>query len=52
MNKKLYNMMDWAKIEEVVYGECDAPDEFLGSHNVGRQSLIQCFFPGAENVYV
>lgn len=52
MNKKLYNMMDWAKIEEVVYGECDAPDEFLGSHNAGRQSLIQCFFPGAENVYV
>ncbi|OQA26348.1 MAG: 1,4-alpha-glucan branching enzyme GlgB [Firmicutes bacterium ADurb.Bin354] len=52
MNKKLYNLMDWAKIEEVVYGECDKPSEFLGSHNYGRQSLVQCFFPGAESVTV
>ncbi|MCR5209904.1 MAG: 1,4-alpha-glucan branching enzyme [Lachnospiraceae bacterium] len=52
MNKKLYNLMDWAKIEEVVYGECDKPSDFLGSHNYGRQSLVQCFFPGAESVTV
>ena len=37
MNKKLYNLMDWARIEEVVYGECDstltlsAGPEHLGS---------------------
>ena len=50
MNKKLYALMDWAKIEEVVYGECDRPCEFLGSHVVGRQTLVQAFLPGAESV--
>ena len=50
MNKKLYDMMDWAAIEELVYGECSRPDEILGSHNRGRSSLIQAFFPGAESV--
>ncbi len=47
MNKKLYNLMDWARIEEVVYGECDRPSDFLGAHPAGRQVLVQCFFPGA-----
>ena len=50
MNKKLYDMMDWAAIEELVYGECSRPDEILGSHNRGRSSLVQAFFPGAESV--
>lgn len=50
MNKKLYDLMDWAAIEELVYGECDRPDEILGSHNRGRSSLVQAFFPGAESV--
>ena len=39
MNKKLYALMDWAKIEEVVYGECDRPADFLGAHAAGRQTL-------------
>ena len=50
MNKKLYDLMDWAAIEELVYGECDRPDEILGPHNKGRQTLVQAFFPGAEKV--
>ncbi len=50
MNKKLYDLMDWAAIEELVYGECDRPDEILGPHNKGRQTLVQAFFPGAESV--
>ena len=50
MNKKLYDLMDWAAIEELVYGECDRPDEILGSHNRGRSSLVQAFFPGASAV--
>jgi len=47
MNKKLYNLMDWAAIEEVTYGECDHPADILGPHNVGRQTLVQAFLPGA-----
>lgn len=50
MNKKLYAMMDWAAIEELVYGECDRPDALLGAHNKGRQTLVQAHFPGAEHV--
>ena len=50
MNKKLYALMDWAKIEEVVYGECDRPGDFLGAHSVGRQTLVQVYLPGAESV--
>ncbi|MBR1471122.1 MAG: 1,4-alpha-glucan branching enzyme [Lachnospiraceae bacterium] len=52
MNKKLYALMDWAKIEEIVYGECDRPCDFLGAHTAGRQTLIQAFLPGAESVSV
>ena len=50
MNKKLYALMDWAKIEEVVYGECDRPADFLGAHTAGRQTLVQVYLPGAESV--
>lgn len=50
MNKKLYNMMDWAAIEEVVYAECDCPQEYLGAHTVGKQTLVQAFFPDAKAV--
>ncbi|MCR5120517.1 MAG: 1,4-alpha-glucan branching enzyme [Lachnospiraceae bacterium] len=52
MNKKLYDLMDWAKIEEVVYGECDHPSDFLGPHHAGTSTLIQAFFPGAEGVLI
>lgn len=50
MNKKLYNLMDWAAIEEVVYGEACHPEEILGVHMVGKSSLIQAFFPGAKKI--
>ena len=52
MNKKLYNLMDWAAIEEITYGECDHPADILGPHNVGRQTLVQAFFPGALGVSI
>ncbi|MCR4585955.1 MAG: 1,4-alpha-glucan branching enzyme [Lachnospiraceae bacterium] len=52
MNKKLYDLMDWARIEEVVYGECDHPADFLGPHRAGASTLIQAFFPGAEGVLI
>ena len=40
MDNKLYKMMDWPKIEEIIYSECDNPHELLGPHPVGGQTLI------------
>lgn len=50
MNKKLYNMMDWAAIEEIVYGEAQNPSNLLGAHNKGNNTLIQAYFPDASKV--
>ena len=50
MTKKLYKLMDWARIEGVVYSEEDNPHEFLGIKKMLGGYLIQCFFPGAKKV--
>ena len=42
--------MDWAGIEEVVYGETKHPEENLGPVNVGKNTLVRCFFNGAKAV--
>ena len=53
MNKKLYNMLDWAEIEAVTYSEEDHPKRLLGPKNAGRSgTLIQAFFPEAKAVSV
>ncbi|MBR4277857.1 MAG: alpha amylase C-terminal domain-containing protein [Lachnospiraceae bacterium] len=52
MNKKLYKLMDWAKIEEIIYSECDNPGTLLGPHKSGNNTLIQAYFPGATDVKV
>ena len=52
MTKKLYNLMNWQKIEEIIYSECDNPHDLLGPHNAGRQTLIQAYFPGAKKAFV
>lgn len=50
MNKKLYKLMDWARIEAVVYSEEDNPHEFMGLHPVKGGVLLQAFFPDAVAV--
>lgn len=52
MNKKLYKLMDWAKIEEIIYSECDNPGSLLGPHKSGNSTLIQAYFPGATEVKI
>ncbi|MBO6147878.1 MAG: 1,4-alpha-glucan branching protein GlgB [Lachnospiraceae bacterium] len=52
MNKKLYNHMDWAEIEAVVYSEEDHPKKVLGPKAVGGQTLIQAFLPQVKSVSV
>ncbi len=50
MDKKLYKLMNWPKIEEIIYSECDNPHELLGPHKAGRDILFQCYYPGAVSV--
>ena len=50
MTNKLYKMMNWPKIEEIIYSESDNPHELLGPHRVGNSTLVQAFFPGAVKV--
>ena len=50
MTDKLYELMNWPQIEEIIYSECDNPHELLGPHRVGNHTLVQAFFPQAEEV--
>lgn len=50
MTKRLYKLMDWARIEGVVYSEEDKPHDFLGLTKYLGGYLLQAFFPGAKKV--
>ena len=47
MTNKLYKLMDWAGIEEIVYSEADNPHKLLGVHTVTGGKLAQVYYPGA-----
>ena len=48
MNEKLYKLMNWQDIEEIVYSESDDPHRFLGAHRQGGKLLVQAFFPNVK----
>lgn len=50
MNKSLYDLMDWAAIEDTVYSEAANPHTYLGAHKVEEGILIQVFIPDAEKI--
>ncbi len=52
MNSKLYKMMNWPEIEEIIYSDGDNPHRILGAHKVSNSYLIQAFYPDAESVKV
>lgn len=52
MNNKLYKMMNWPEIEEIIYSDGDDPHRILGAHKVGNSYLIQAFYPDAVSVKV
>lgn len=52
MEKELYDLMDWAAIEGIVYSEEDNPHRILGPHKTKSGILIQTFVPGAAAVTV
>ena len=45
MDKKLYKLMNWPLIEEIVYSESSDPHRILGVQKAGSSSLVQAFFP-------
>lgn len=51
MTKKLYKILDFPRIEGVVYSEEDKPHEILGLKKQLGGYLIQAFFPYAKKVY-
>ena len=50
MDRKLYDLMDWAAVEEVVYSESADPHAVLGPHVIPEGLLIQAFVPHALRV--
>lgn len=52
MENKLYKLMNWPRIEGIIYSEEDNPHEILGPHTVGKSTLFQTFKPEAEKVYL
>ncbi len=47
MDAKLYDLMNWPRIEALVYSEEDEPQEILGAHKVDGGILVQAFCPTA-----
>ncbi len=52
MEKMLYDLMDWAGIEELVYSESASPHDMLGAHVTEQGLLIQALIPTAVEVVV
>ncbi len=50
LNNKLYKLMNWPAIEEIVFSESDNPHALLGAHAVGTGTLVQTFIPDAQKV--
>ena len=52
MDNRLYKLMDWPSIEEIVYSESSHPKRILGGHRVKEGFLIQVFRPDAVQISV
>lgn len=48
----LYNIMNWADVEEIVYSESLNPHRILGAHKIEEGILIQAFIPEAKSIKV
>ncbi|SCP95170.1 1,4-alpha-glucan branching protein GlgB [Anaerobium acetethylicum] len=52
MDDKLYELMNWAEIEAVVYSEEENPHSILGPHITENGVLIQAYMPTAVSISV
>ena len=48
MEQTLYELMDWAGIEELTYSEAANPHAMLGPHLTDNGVLIQAMLPTAK----
>ena len=49
---KLFDLMNWADVDSVVYSEEDNPHSILGPHIIKEGILIQAFIPAAKKITV
>lgn len=49
MAEELYNLMDWQKIEALVYSEENEPQKTLRPKIMKNGILFQCFFGSTES---
>ena len=52
MEQNLYDLMDWAGIEDLVYSEASNPHAMLGPHLTESGLLIQALIPTAAQIVV
>lgn len=52
MESKIYQAMDWPRIEAVVYGEEASPRDVMAPRLLEGDLLVQGFFPGSRKVSV
>ena len=52
MTEELYNIMNWADVEEITYSESTQPKRILGPHLLEEGLLIQAFLPTAKDIEV
>lgn len=52
MTEKLYQMMNWADVEEIEYAEAKNPKRILGAHEEAGGTLLQVFLPHAVGIDV
>lgn len=52
MNNKLYKLMNWPAIEEVIYSETSNPHNILGPHPQQSGCLVQMYYPLAKEVTI
>lgn len=52
MTDKLYDVMNWADVEEIVYSESDRPKDILGLKRCAEGLKAQVFLPTARRVFL
>ena len=50
MDKKLFDIINWADVEEITYSESSDPKRILGAHETAEGLLIQAYVPHAKSI--
>lgn len=50
MDKKMFDMINWADVEEITYSESSDPKRILGAHEITGGLLIQAYIPHASSI--